>query len=314
VSLVAHALDGRVQPALSAVLARLRAWVGVGGAGTPAAGDEPLLLTDRIPNEDEIPPLDRLTIAQWLWGAGFHLPGGAEHVLELVKPFALNPAMSTLDVSAGLGGGVRSIAAAFGAYVTGLERDPELARRGMEMSVLQGMQKRAPVEAYDPETLELRTGGYDCILGRLATHGLRDKERFLRVLNLGLKARGQLLLTDFVVEPKAAAAPELAAWERGQKPPPQLWSLSRMAGRLSALGFEIRVTEDTTETYRRLIVAGWSQLLHTVDLRSMPRKHLVSILDEAEAWVRTIAALESGALRTYRFYALASKGHAGAKR
>ena len=313
-SLVAHALDSRVQPALSAVLARLRQWVGVGGARTSATGDEPLVLTNRIPSEDEIPPLDRLTIAQWLWGAGFHLPGGAEHVLELVKPFALNPAMSMLDVSAGLGGGARAIAAAFGTYVTGLERDPELARRGMEMSVLQGMQKRAPVEAYDPETLELRTGAFDCILGRLATHGLRDKERFLRVLNLSLKARGQLLLTDFVVEPKAGGRPELAVWERAQKRPPQLWSLNQMAERLAALGFEIRVTEDTTEAYRRLIVAGWSQLLHTVDLRSMPRKHLVSILDEAEAWVHAIAALESGALRAYRFYALASKGRAGAKR
>ena len=55
-------------------------------------------------------------------------------------------------------------------------------------------------------------------------------------------------------------------------------------------------------------------LLHTVDLRGMPRKHLLSILDEAEAWVHTIAALESGALRVYRFYALASKGRSGGKR
>ena len=313
-SVVGHALDSRVQPALSAVLARLRAWCGVGVGGAETSGDEPLVLTDRVPGEDEIPPLDRLTIAQWLWGAGFHAPGGAEHVLGLVKPFALNPAMSMLDVSAGLGGGARAIASGFGTYVTGFERDSELARRGMEMSVLQGMQKRAPVEAFDPESFELRTGAFDCILGRFATHALRDKARFLRVLSLSLKARGQLLLTDFLVDPKAGVRPELAVWGRGQPHRPQLWTLAQYTQGLTGLGFEIRIAEDMTGTHRRLIVAGWSQLLHTVDLRGLPRKHLAAILDEAERWVHTIAALESGALKVFRFYALATKGRAANKR
>jgi len=314
VSVVGHALDSRVQPALSAVIARLRAWCGVGASGTGTADDEPLVLTDRIPGEDEIPPIDRLTVAQWLWGAGFHAPGGADHVLGLVKPFALNPAMSMLDVAAGLGGGARAIAAGFGTYVTGYEGDRELARRGMEMSVLQGMQKRAPVEAFDPESFELRTAAFDCILGRFATHALRDKARFLRVLSLSLKARGQLLLTDFLAEPKAGARLELAVWEHDQPQRPQLWSLAQYTEGLAGLGFDIRITEDMTETHRRLIVAGWSQLLHTVDLRALPRKHLLAVLDEAERWVHAIAALESGALRVYRFYALATKGRATARR
>ncbi|HTS93626.1 MAG TPA: methyltransferase domain-containing protein [Stellaceae bacterium] len=306
-SAVAHALDSRVQPALAGLVARLRTWCGLGAA----AGEEPLLLTDRIPGEDEIVPLDRLTIAQWLWGAGFHVPGDASLVLELVKPFAPNPAMSMLDVSAGLGGGARAVAGAFGTYVTGLECDPGLARRGMEMSIAQGMQKRASVEAYDPETVELKAGAFDCILGRLATHAVRDKERFLRVLYASLKTRGQLLVTDFVLEPKGGDRPELAVWARAQPRRPELWSFQQYMDCLAGLGFEIRINEETTERHHRLIVSGWSQLLQTVDLKVMPRKHLAAILDEAELWVQTLAAIECGALRTYRFYvraATAAKG------
>ncbi|HYC13787.1 MAG TPA: methyltransferase domain-containing protein [Stellaceae bacterium] len=310
-SAIAHALDSRVPSALAAGVARLRAWCGLGAT---AAGEEPLLLTDRIPGEGEIAPLDRLTIAQWLWGAGFHLPGGTPLILELAKPFALTPAMSMLDVSAGLGGGARAIAEAFGTYVTGLERDPDLARRGMEMSVAQGMQKHAPVEAYDPETLELKAGAFDCIMGRLATHAVRDKERFLRVLSTSLKTRGQLLVTDFVLEPKAGKPAALAIWERAQARRPELWSFAQYLDCFRGLGLEIRINEETTERHRRLIVSGWSQLLQSVDLRAMPRKHLVAVLDEAEHWVQTLAAIDSGALRTYRFYVLGAKGGAAGKR
>src|SRR5579863_7206313 len=200
--MAAHAVAAPHSPAKPAFIARLMSLLGnlrARSGADAAVEEEPLLLTNRIPSEDDIPPLDRLTVSQWLWGAGFNIPGAEGHLLELVKPFALNPAMSMLDVAAGLGGPARAIAHSFGTYVTALERDPELARRGMEMSVLQGMQKRAPVSVYDPDKLQLRTGLYDCILGQQATYTVGDREKFLRGLIMALKPRGQLLLTDFVI-------------------------------------------------------------------------------------------------------------------
>ncbi len=289
-----------------AFLARLKAWWGRGGDGAaPSSAKVDQLVHRRLAAAEDLPPLDHLTIAQWLWGAGFHSPGGEQDVLDLVKPFALNPAMSMLDAAAGLGGTARAIAIAFGTYVTGLEREQALAGRGMGMSVVQGMAKRAPVSSYDPESFELRAGAFDCILGREATFAVKDKERFLRVLVLGLKPRGQLLLTDFVVGPKAGAKTALAAWEQQQPYRPSLWTVEQYTDCLQGLGFEIRITEDTTDNYRRLIVAGWDQMLHRMDLRSLPKQHVRAIVGEAEMWVRTMAALESGALKRYRFYALA---------
>ena len=256
------------------------------------------------------PPLDGPTLVQWLWGAGFHIPGGDEHVLDLVKPFALNPAMSMLYIGAGLGGGARAIATTFATYVTALESDDTLARRGMEISTQQGMQKRAPITVYDPRTIDLRPHSFDCILSRQSTSALADKEPFLQSVAAALKPRGHLLLTDYVLEPRAHPGLELEAWRRQQRRPAHLWTAAQYAGCLKRLGMEIRVTEDTTSTHRHLILAGWAQMIGAADLRGLPKQHLLAVVEEAERWVRTIAALDGGGLRTYRIYALAGTGGA----
>ncbi len=147
------------------LFARLRGWFGK-SAVAPNATSARRTDKSRADLEIVVAPLDRTTVAQWLWGAGFVMPGDEQYVIELVKPFGLTPAMSMLDLSAGLGGPARAIAKAYGTYVTGLERSPERARRGMEMSVAANLAKRATIAQYNPESVELRAGGFDCIIGR----------------------------------------------------------------------------------------------------------------------------------------------------
>jgi cyclopropane fatty-acyl-phospholipid synthase-like methyltransferase len=300
----AIAPGGAAQPL--PLLARMRAWVGWGKPAPPPAAPRPARdLTGEL--APKIAPLDRMTVAQWLWGAGFTMPGGAEFVLELVKPFGLTPAMSMLDLSAGLGGPARAIAEAFGTYVTGLERSPERARQAMELSVKANLAKRAPVTVYDPETVELRPNGFDCILGRGATYTVVEKERLLRVLFQSLKQRGQLLLNEFTIDNGAGGREELEAWAARESYPPHLWTIEQYTACLSGLGFDVRVVEDITKLYKSLILAGWSRMIDEIDLKAMSRQHKLTIIDEAELWMKRLAALQSGSLRVYRIYALANK-------
>jgi SAM-dependent methyltransferase len=285
---------------LARIIARLR-----GEAGPDTLAAEPQLDTSAPATAPAVLPLDPLTVRQWLWGPGFHIPGNAEYVLKLVKPFAANPAMSMLDVAAGLGGPARAIAEAFGTYITGLERNPELARRGMELSIAAGMQRHAPISVIDPETFELRTGAFDCILARGATYMVQDKERFMRVLILGLKQRGQLLLTDHVVDPARAQRPELKLWSSLQPYPATLWTLQQYTDCFKSLGFDVRITEDITQDLKLQIVLGWDHLVQTIDIKALPRPHKLQIVSEAEHWVKTIIALDAGVVKAYRFYALA---------
>ncbi len=85
---------------------------------------------------------ERAEAAELIWGKGFIWPGGEAYFLELIKPFALNPAMSLLELSAGLGGGTRAVHAALGLWVTGLEPFPKLAELGMERSHMAGSPRR----------------------------------------------------------------------------------------------------------------------------------------------------------------------------
>jgi hypothetical protein len=126
-----------------------------------------------------------------------------------------------------------------------------------------------------------------------------------------LKPRGHLLITDFVVQPKVGG-PALEAWLRQQNPPARLWAAAQYEDCLTRLGLDSRVTEDTTSKLRQLILGGWAQMISTIDLHGLPKQHLLTIVDEAERWVRTIEAIDAGSLRMYRFYALASA--AGARR
>lgn len=288
----------------------VRNWFGGGAADAAVAtAAEPARAHERQPRTapPAIAPLSRMTVAQWLWGDGFVMPGGADFVLELVKPFGLTPAMSMLDLSAGLGGPARAVAQAFGTYVTGLERSAEYARRGMEMSVKANLQKRAAIGHYNPESVELRAHGFDCILGRGATYTVVEKERLLRVLYQGMKQRGQLLLKEFTLDPAAGERRELAAWVAKEEYPPVLWTVDQYSDCLTSLGFEIRVVEDMTNVYRSMIIAGWARMLKEVDLKGMAKPHRLTVINEAELWMRGVAALECGGLRVYRIYALVNK-------
>ncbi len=73
-----------------------------------------------------------------MWGEGFVTPGGEAVSDMLIKPLGLNKQMSVLDLSAGLGGRMRKATEETGASFTGLEPDPGIAKRGMEMSVKAG--------------------------------------------------------------------------------------------------------------------------------------------------------------------------------
>ncbi len=280
------------------------------GAAPPAATEvaaAPAAANAQI----RLPPPDPLTIRQWLYGPGFIIPGDANYVLELVKPFNLSPAMTMLEFGSGLGGPACAIAEAFNTYVTGYERDPELVQRATEQAAVRGLGRHVQISTYDPESVELRAGFYDHALAREATSAVAQKERFLRVLNQAMKPFGQLILTDFVRDRAAGDRPELAAWESMQQHKPQLWTAAQYSDCFKSLGFDLRIANDITTEYRRLILLAWKNFLDRGELRQLRSAQAAApVIDEVERGLRTVAALESGALKVYYFVALGGRRRA----
>ncbi len=244
-------------------------------------------------------------LACMLWGEGFSHPGDIGHVLELAKPFALTPAMTVVDLCAGLGGGARAIVEEFGVWVTGMEPDPELAEAGMQISTKAGQAKKAAVSHYDPENLDIRAGTVDCFLCRQLLHRVDNKAGFLTGVVRAIKGRGQLVITDYMLADAAAAdSPAIQAWRESEPVPLHLATADAYAKLLAGAGLDVRVTEDMTAGFRSMVLQGWSGLTTATQGATLDPELVVALVDELERWTRRIAAFDSGALKLVRFYAL----------
>ncbi|MGQ9366795.1 SAM-dependent methyltransferase [Azospirillum sp. ST 5-10] len=243
----------------------------------------------------------RMEVAERLWGSGFVTPGGNDHVPYLVKPMGLNPAMSVLDLSAGLGGTSRAMAAKYGCWVTGLESSPLLAKEGMQRSFKEGLEKKAPIEAYDPERFSY-SKRVDAILYKEGMFAVRDKDQLFDGIEVALKPRGHLLLTDYILAPDAKRG-VIEAWTDKEPLEPNLWSLERMQNAFAQRNLDLRIAEDMTDTHRHLILVAIQSFAHYLEQYALTHETKVSVVDEIELWARRVAALEAG-LRCYRFYAL----------
>ncbi|WP_051341505.1 methyltransferase domain-containing protein [Azospirillum halopraeferens] len=243
----------------------------------------------------------RIEVAERLWGTGFTTPGGNDHVPYLVKPLGLNPAMSVLDLSAGLGGTSRAMASKYGCWVTGLESTALLAKEGMERSFREGLEKKAVIEAYDPEHFSY-SKRVDAILYKEGLFSVQDKEQLFDGMEMALKPRGHLLLTDYILAGDTKRD-VIEGWADKEPLEPNLWSLERMQNAFAQRNLDLRIAEDMTDTHRHLILVALQAFAGYLEQYALTHETKVAVMDEIELWVRRVAALDAG-LRCYRFYAI----------
>jgi cyclopropane fatty-acyl-phospholipid synthase-like methyltransferase len=246
----------------------------------------------------------RIRICERIWGAGFVTPGGTEHVMKLVKPFALNPKMSYLDLGAGLGGGARAVADAYGMWVTAMEPHEVLAEAGMEQSTLAGMAKKAPVIAYDPESIELRANGFDCIFAKEVFYTVVDKRHLFSTIVKALKSHGQMIFTDYLLAKTDHMEDPTKNWAAHEPIRPEMWSVKQMREHLEKLKLEIRIEDDMSKEMCDLILQGWLEAIRNFRPGQLEADEGMTLLAEAELWARRLAALESGDVRLYRMHVL----------
>lgn len=249
----------------------------------------------------------RIELAQQLWGHGFSSPGEAEQTRDLVKPVGLDESMSVLEVGSGLGGSARLIAQEFGSWVTALEPNPALADAAAALSEMHGMARKAAVSVCDIENLEIKRAGYDCILARQALFGVENKLGALSAMASGLKAKGQLIVTDFVRGDNPGRAFEM--WRNAEANKAELWGAEDYAETLKDLGLDLRVSADVTEDYRSALIEGWSAYMADVGKQTLDAAQAQIVKEEAEHWGLRKAALDSGELKLYRFHALSTRAN-----
>jgi cyclopropane fatty-acyl-phospholipid synthase-like methyltransferase len=293
------------------VMHQLRAWwYGVDTRlRAPAPG--PVVVVESTHEEIDQAPLDRLVLAQRLWGAGFVMPGGVDQIMHLVKPFGVNPAMSLLDLTAGLGGPSRHISQTFDVYITGLERVSETASRGNKASADAGLGRKVPIAVYDPEKPELKAHAFDCAYSQYLTVSVGNKEMLMRAVNRSLKPRGQFSFVDFVLRGDDSGEAALDALRRIERQPILPWRVEQYTECLSNAGFDCRISVDESDRFRSQVLQGWGHFLKAQPLRALPKHHLSVVLEEAELWMTRVQLIERGVLGVSRFYAVSTQSGVG---
>ena len=248
----------------------------------------------------------RIKIAEMIWGDGFNFPGSAEHVVELVKPFGLTKEKSLLDLGCGLGGGTRAIAKEFGTWVEGMEQSPALARAGMELSEKAGLGKKATVSPYDPMKVFFTPRRYDAAFARMVLWQLADKKRMLGEIDKGLKSQGQLTFTEYVIKPGAAGAAGLGAWLKAEHCANMPCTLKDVTKMLEELKIDIRIAEDMTADFRRLVTQGWAKAVELLGngAAGLAPEEAQALVHEAELWRMRIGLIDSGTLQVARFFGI----------
>lgn len=301
--------EGQAEPGAHSLGEKLHAWWE--GYDLPARPAEAKAAeaAAAAPAADALPgdswSKSRIKIAELIWGDGFNFPGSTDHVVELVKPFGLNKEKSLLDLGCGLGGGTRAIAKEFGAYVEGMEHSPGLAKAGMELSEKAGLAKKAAIVAYDPMKVYFTPRRYDAVFARMVFWNLADKKRLLGEIDKSLKPKGQLTFTDYVVKADAAGTPAVAAWMKAEHSASAPCTLDEFSTILTGLKIEIRIAEDMTADFRRLVTGGWARLVELLGAGStLAPEEAQALVREAELWRTRIALLDSGTLQIARFFGI----------
>ncbi|MBI1775954.1 MAG: methyltransferase domain-containing protein [Proteobacteria bacterium] len=246
----------------------------------------------------------RIHVVERLWGDGFHTPGGGDHILELVKPMALNETMTLLDLGCGLGGGARTIAKTFNTWVTGIEWWKELAVAGVERSTKAGMEKKAAVQFHAGDRLTLKPKSFNAIYSKEALFTVPDKANLLEVIAGALRPGGQLCFTDYVLPTNEDPSPRIVEWQDRELAGATPWSVEGYAIALQALGLDLRIAEDMSERHRTLIREGWDQLQIATEGIVISQETMPILIREAEIWARRMALLRKGELKHYRFFAI----------
>ncbi|MFQ5533483.1 MAG: SAM-dependent methyltransferase [Sphingomonadales bacterium] len=250
----------------------------------------------------------RVETAQFVWGKGYCGPGGPKHVVAMSKLLALSPEMSVLALGAELGGPARTLAKEYGAWISGYEQSEELVEAGNRLSEAAGLSKKAKLQHYDFKKPKPFNRQFDRVFSKEALFTVKEKADLFKAMEQNIKGDGLVLLTDYVLgKDSDLKSREIIEWRKQEPNEPHLVTAEQLISDIKDAQLSIRVNEDVTEQYIKLIANSWNKadrLVAELVARGEDGEGMVeTLLHEAELWSRRSRLLESGKLKLWRVVA-----------
>ncbi|WP_291297176.1 hypothetical protein [Elioraea sp.] len=248
----------------------------------------------------------RLRFVAALWGEGYTGPGGDEEALRLSKPLGLQSSHSLLNLGAGTGGAARAITLASGAWVSGYEQQPDLALAASAISKKAQLEKKADIKPLDPAAPKFRANYYQHALVQEAFWTIENKPGVVAALVAAVKQAGQVVITDLTLgetplDPSDATA---KAWMRLDRNPVHLLGAKEETALLAKHGLDIRIAEEISARHVAQATASWRSMVELLQQQRPSAQQALTIVQEAELWLRRLALIRSGRLKLMRWHAI----------
>jgi arsenite methyltransferase len=140
--------------------------------------------------------LYELPIVEYLLGQSFH-PGGTELTRQLASACLVSPNSSVLDVACGNGNSARTIAANFGASVTGCDNSAINIERATVASQEAGLSKKTRYIRGRAEQLPFAPDSFDVSLCECSLCLFENMDSALKQIHRVLKPGGRIGISDF---------------------------------------------------------------------------------------------------------------------
>jgi hypothetical protein len=165
------------------------------------------------------------------------------------------------------------------------------------------MEKRAAIGFLDAIDGSFKPKRYDGVLARNVFSLISDKPKFLQRLVHGMKPGARLVVFDWAIARADAHGEALDAYRIGEATAPRLSTLPQFAGQLEAAGMVVEASDDITDAFAALVLAGWAKIDTLVSRGQLDVAEGKALMAEAQLWARRLAALGGGDLRAARFAA-----------
>ncbi|MEK9644018.1 MAG: methyltransferase domain-containing protein [Alphaproteobacteria bacterium] len=241
----------------------------------------------------------RQELVQMLWGKDFSIPGEADYILNLVKPFGLTKENSMLEIGAGLGGGAPTVAGEICTYVEGFDLNADLVKWANELSMMSDLGKKAAIKPFDPETLDLRANYYDAALLRETLTAIDDEAIVIEKILAALKPRTSIVIADFFL-PENKPCQEALAALRSENRAVFPGTVDPVIATMESLDFELRVDVDETVSYAEEVWRAWAGVAKRIADKPGSDDLSDALMWETELWRLCNNAFEACELQMRR--------------
>lgn len=169
---------------------------------------------------------------------------GKAGTLALAQFAGIQAGERVLDVGSGLGGPARTLAAALGCDVTGLDLTPSSCEAATTLTARAGLGHRVRFQTGNALAMPFTDGAFDVVWTEQFAMHVADKERLYREVHRVLRPGGRLVLREFFAGPVAPLHYPVP-WDRDGTIS-HLWPAERVWALLGEIGFRECAVRDLT--------------------------------------------------------------------